>query len=269
MIIPSPFQIKSIVHESSDVYSLALTPVKGEIPAFIPGQFNMLYLYGFGEIALSDSSHPFEKQQTYHTIHAVGSITKAMQHLKEGDQIGMRGPFGSHWPVEKKDCNVLVVAGGIGLTAMRSVLFYLGANREQYKKITVLYGTRTPDSIIYRNEMKQWQEQDIEMQVSVDEPDANWNGHVGVVTSLIPKHLPSPKNTLVLVCGPEIMIKASLSELKNMGIDPKDVYVSMERNMQCAVGFCGHCQYGPYFLCKDGPIFSYEQVQNFLDIEEL
>lgn len=269
MLLPKNYQVTSVIQETQDVFTLALAVKEEKIPSFLPGQFNMLYLFGFGEVPISISGDPSKKDEVVHTVRSVGAVTKAMQKLKKGDEVGIRGPFGTSWPLTKKDCDVLVIAGGLGLAALRSALFYLAANRAQYKKITLLYGARTPDDIFYKNEIEQWKEQGIEVQVSVDQADASWQGHVGVITSLTSKHMPSPQNTLVLLCGPEIMIKFAVQELLRTKIDESAIYISMERNMQCAVGFCGHCQYGPYFLCKDGPIFSYEKLKTWLTIKEL
>ena len=263
------YQVKSVTSETNDTFTLCLSPKGEKIGSFFPGQFNMLYLFGYGEVPISISGDPLHEEELAHTIRAVGAVTQAMQRLKKRDEIGVRGPFGTHWPLNKKECDVLIIAGGIGFAPLRPVLFYLAAHREHYKKKTVLYGTRSPEDILYKNEIDQWKEQGIEIQVTVDRADANWKGNVGVVTTLIGNHLTSPKNTLVLVCGPEIMIKFAIHELMRAETQESDIYVSLERNMQCAIGFCGHCQYGPYFLCKDGPIFSYEQLKDWLMIKEL
>jgi NAD(P)H-flavin reductase len=220
-------------------------------------------------VPISISGDPDKKDELVHTIRAVGAVTQGMQKLKPGDEIGVRGPFGSSWPLSGKDCDVLVIAGGVGLPPLRPALYRLAATRDQYKKITLLYGARTPEDIMYGQDMQRWKEQGLDVKVTVDRGDMSWSGSVGVVTSLIGKHLPNPKNTLVLICGPEIMIKFAVNELLAAETDERNIHISLERNMQCAVGFCGHCLYGPYFLCKDGPIFSYEQLKPLLFIKEL
>ncbi|MBS3905064.1 MAG: FAD/NAD(P)-binding protein [Simkania sp.] len=257
------------MQETHDVFSLSLSAQSERIPSFLPGQFNMLYLFGFGEVPISISGDPSKQEELVHTIRAVGAVTKAMQKLKKGDEVGVRGPFGTHWPLSKKDCDVLVIAGGVGLAPLRPALLYLATHRKDYKTITLLYGARSPDDLFYKQEIQEWEELGFTVKISVDRADVSWRGSVGVITTLINKHLPCPQNTLVLLCGPEIMIKFALHELMRTKIDPREIYISMERNMQCAVGFCGHCQYGPYFLCKDGPVFSYEQLQTWLTIEQL
>jgi NAD(P)H-flavin reductase len=192
-----------------------------------------------------------------------------MQNLKAGDEIGVRGPFGTGWPLLKKQCDVLVIAGGIGLAPLRPALIHLAAHKDQYQNIALLYGARNPNDIIYKKDLEKWQEQGIKIETTVDFADVSWQGGVGVVTSLIKKNIKAPENTLVFICGPEIMIKFAVHELLGSKVDEKNIFMSLERNMQCAVGFCGHCQYGPYFLCKDGPVFSYEQLQHWLMIKEL
>lgn len=261
VLTPKFYKIKSIVQDTPDVFTLALDK---EAP-FLPGQFNMLYSFGIGEAAISISSDP-DSTELRHTIRAVGSVTNSLQKLQAGDEIGVRGPFGTHWPLEKWQGDVLVIAGGIGLAALKSALHVLAGSKQ---KSALLYGTRKAEDILYKKEMEEWKKQGIEIEVTLDFAEPAWKGRVGVVTSLIARHLPRPKNTLVLICGPEIMIHFALHELLGAGAEENNIYISMERNMQCAAGFCGHCQYGPYFLCKDGPVFSYPQIKNFLKIKEL
>lgn len=270
MLIPTLYQVKTIAHDTSDVFTLTLTAKEdGKKMEFLPGQFNMLYHFGFGEVAISISGDPSKQDALVHTIRAVGSVTKRMQELKAGDEIGVRGPFGSQWPLSKKHCDVLVIAGGIGLATLRPALFDLAAQKNQYRDITLLYGTRNPEEIIYKKDLESWQKQGIKIETTVDYADVSWQGQVGVVTSLIKKNMKDPKNTLVFICGPEIMIKFAVQELLGATVDENHIFISLERNMQCAVGFCGRCQYGPYFLCKDGPVFSYAQLQHWLMIKEL
>jgi NAD(P)H-flavin reductase len=162
-----------------------------------------------------------------------------------------------------------MVSGGLGLAPLRPALIHLAANRKQYKNITLLYGARTPEDLLYIKEMEEWKKQGMEIKVSVDRGGETWRGNVGVVTGLIGKYLPDPKNSRVFLCGPEIMMKFAIQELLRFEVPENEIYLSMERNMKCAVGFCGHCQYGPHFMCKDGPIFSFEQVKSWLTIKEL
>lgn len=270
MIIPECYQIQSIFHDTHDVFTLALTKQdQKKRQVFLPGQFNMLYQFGIGEVAISICSSPSDDEMVLHTIRAVGSVTRSLQKLKKGDEIGVRGPFGTHWPLTKKGCDVLLIAGGVGIAALRPVLFSLAQRAHEYQKITLIYGTRTIDDILYKKEMEEWKKQGLDIKVTLDCADIHWQGQVGVVTSLINEHLPNPSNTIVLICGPEIMIQFAVKELMRAQVNEDNVYMSLERNMQCAVGFCGQCQYGPYFLCKDGPVFSYPQIKNYLTIREL
>lgn len=270
MLVPALYQIKTIIHETSDVFTLHLTAKEGGggMP-FFPGQYNMLYSFGIGEVPISISGDPSNCDILLHTIRAMGSVTHAMQKLKAGDEIGVRGPFGRPWPLVKKDCDVMVIAGGIGLAPLRPVLVELAAQKNQYRDITLLYGARRPEEIIYKPDLESWQRQGIKVEITVDHADTNWQGQVGVVTHLIKKNIKNPTNTLVLICGPEIMIKFTMHELLGANVEENNIFMSLERHMQCSVGFCGRCQYGPYFLCKDGPVFSYAQLRNWLMIKEL
>lgn len=269
-MVPKRYQVKSFVQNTRDVFTLILSPLEEKaMTSFLPGQFNMLYLYGFGEIPISISSDPSQKDEIAHTIRAVGAVTQAMQKLEKGDEIGVRGPFGSAWPFSKKGSCVLLIAGGLGFAPLKPALLHLAACRDQYKKISLLYGTRSPEDILYESEMKMWKERGIDIEVSVDKANANWRGNVGVVTSFIGKHVSDPQNTRVFLCGPEIMMKFALLELMRFNIPEDEIYLSLERNMKCATGFCGHCLYGPFFICKNGPIFSYSQLKTLLPIKEL
>jgi NAD(P)H-flavin reductase len=264
VLVPNCYEVLSITHDTADVFTLVLDKQDSSLP----GQFNMLYQFGFGECAISISGNPKENK-TVHTIRAVGSVTRSLQKLQPGDEIGVRGPFGTYWPLEKKGSDLLVIAGGIGFAALRSALFTLAANAKDYQKITLLYGTRKVEDILFKKEMEEWRRLGIDIEVTLDFADPRWKGRVGVVTHLIQHHMPHPENTLVLMCGPEIMIHFALHELLGIGVNENNIYISMERNMQCAAGFCGHCQYGPYFLCKDGPVFCYSQIKNLLTVKEL
>lgn len=270
MLIPTLYQIRSIVQETSDIFSLTLSTKDGsKVAPFLPGQFNMLYHFGFGEVAISISGDPSNQDLFVHTIRALGSVTQSMQRLKIDDEIGVRGPFGSPWPLLKKGCDILIVAGGLGLAPLRPVLFHLASHKDEYHNITLLYGSRSPEEIIYKKELDDWQKQGIKIEAIVDRADINWSGQVGVVTSMIRRNIQNPKNTLAFICGPEIMIRFAVNELLSAEVEENNIFMSLERNMQCAVGFCGHCQYGPYFLCKDGPVFSLEQLHKWIVIKEL
>jgi NAD(P)H-flavin reductase len=224
-----------------------------------------------GESAISISGDPTKKGPLVHTMRAVGTVTKAIDALKVGDEIGLRGPFGTAWPmkeIEGKD--IAIVTGGIGLPPLRPAIYHILANREKYGRVALLYGARTPADLMYPKEVAAWRSRfDMDVQVSVDAPAEGWSGKVGVVTKLIAPAQLAPAKTVALVCGPEIMIHFAMLTLKDNGLDSRNIYVSMERNMKCAVGLCGHCQWGPTFICKDGPVFRYDQVESFFKVREL
>lgn len=271
-MLPARFRVLNRKAETRDTFTLELAPECGQKHFhFAPGQFNMLYIFGAGEIPISISGDPGRPETIVHTTRAVGTVTKVMRQLRRGDTLGVRGPFGSHWPVsEAGGQDVLIVAGGIGLAPLRPALYRFLAQREKYGKIILLYGTRTPEDILYTRELKKWGAQfDMEVQVTVDRSNGTWRGNVGVVPRLIPRAPFDPDCTTALVCGPEVMMRYSVLELLARGVKPESVYISMERNMKCAVGFCGHCQFGPTFICKDGPVFRYDHVRRLFEIREV
>lgn len=270
-MLPKIYQVKAIEQETPEVFTLSLSPQDDRTPSndFLPGQFNMVYQFGIGEAAISISGDPANKEDLVHTIRAVGSVTKSLQKLNIGDPLGIRGPYGRPWPLTTKDCDVLIIAGGVGIAPLRSALYQLAARRSAYRKISLLYGARNPEEIVYAKEMRRWEEQGIDVKITVDHAENEWKGRIGVVTSLIQRQLDKPDNTLVLACGPEIMLKIAVNELLRAEVPVERIFLALERNMQCAEGFCGHCQYGPYFLCKDGPIFSYAELQHWFNIKEL
>jgi len=266
---PVPFKIEKVVPELPDSFTLTLTPQEAEPPfVFAPGQFNMLYAFGHGEVPISLSGNPADTGKLIHTIRNVGSVTAALQKLRAGDSVGVRGPFGSSWPIEAaRDRNVLIMAGGLGLAPLRSAIYYLLANRSDYGTISLLYGSRDPRSILFADEVEEWS-QKIRVSLTVDSASPDWNGQVGVVTELLSQRELVP-NTVALICGPEIMMRFCAYALLDGGLPPADIYVSMERNMKCALGFCGRCQYGPYFVCHDGPVFSFDRVEQLFKIREV
>ncbi|MDZ7288309.1 MAG: FAD/NAD(P)-binding protein [candidate division KSB1 bacterium] len=269
---PAPFLVQRLRQDTHDTFTIEIKPDHGTNGfSFRAGQFNMLYLFGMGEAPISISGDPTKPKILVHTIRAVGTLTKAMRKLKEGDMLGVRGPFGTHWPVEEAAGNdVVIVAGGIGLAPLRPALYSVLAQRQKYGKVVLLYGTRTPADILYRRELEQWRSRlDLEVEVTVDRATPEWRGNVGVVTTLIPKAPFDPHNTVAMVCGPEIMMRFTVLELQKRGVPIEDIYLSMERNMKCAIGFCGHCQFGPTFICKDGPVFRYDRIKELFAKREI
>lgn len=271
-MLPRTYRVQRVRREIADTFTMELEPRDGDdIPAYAPGQFNMLYVFGIGEIPISISGDPEWRASLVHTTRAVGTVSKAMAELGVGDTIGVRGPFGSSWPVaqaEGKD--LVIVAGGIGLAPLRPAMYHALAHRERFGKVILLYGARTPAEMLYRSQLEKWRSHfDLDVLVTVDRATDAWRGSVGVVTRLIPRAQFEPQNSVALVCGPEIMMRFTVAELIKRGIAHDNVFVSMERNMKCAVGMCGHCQYGPYFVCKDGPVFPYSAVERLLMTQEV
>ncbi|MBW1961666.1 MAG: FAD/NAD(P)-binding protein [Deltaproteobacteria bacterium] len=261
---PIPYRIERFKRETHDTFTIELRPVNGNPqPAFAPGQFNMLYVFGIGEIPISISGDPACPETIKHTTRVVGTVTRAMHALKPGDTIGVRGPFGSNWPTDKAEGkDVVIVAGGIGLAPLRPALFDLLANRKEYRRIVLLYGTRTPEDILFKRDLRRWRSHfDLEVHITVDRSMEAWRGNVGVVTTLIPRAPFDPSNAIAFICGPEVMMWYTVEALQQRGVKSEDIFVSMERNMKCATGFCGRCQYGPNFICKDGPVFRYDRVE--------
>ncbi len=271
-MLPMLYRIQRVRQETDDTFTLELVPAdSGDGFSFAPGQFNMLYVFGVGEVPISISSDPGGSPLIQHTTRVVGTVTKAMRLLKRGDMLGIRGPFGTHWPVEEAvGRDVVIVAGGIGLAPLRPALYRLMAHREKYRKIVLLYGTRTPEDILYRRELEHWRGKfDLEIQVTVDRAASSWRGNVGVVTTMISRAPFDPSNTAAFVCGPEVMMRFTVMELQKRGVAAQRTYLSMERNMKCGIGLCGHCQYGPVFTCKDGPVFSFDRIAVLLGRAEV
>ncbi len=271
-MLPQTAVIKRIQYETLDTatYSLAFTdPAVAKRFRFLPGQFNMLYLPGIGEVAISISSDPAQPTALLHTIREAGNVTGAIAQLKKGDLIGVRGPYGSAWPVEKAENNDLIfVSGGIGLAPLRPAIYHIINHRERYKRVTILVGARSPADLLYPKEYDVWREHDIDVVITVDRADDSWRGQVGVVPMMFYRLRPDPRRTVVFSCGPEIMMRFVIYEALARRIPKRCIYLSLERNMKCAVGFCGHCQYGPFFLCKEGPVLSFDRVEPFFGVEE-
>ncbi len=234
-----------------------------------PGQFNMLYLPGVGESAISVSGHDEQHETWLHTVRTAGNVTTALERLGVGGKLALRGPFGVSWPLSLQGRDVLFAAGGIGLAPLRLAIQWAIRERAQLGRITLLYGGRSPSTLLYPRELDEWRQQGVDVQMTVDRFEPDWTGHLGVVPSLIERLDLRPERTTAFTCGPEIMMRYTARGLLTRGVAPSDIWLSMERNMQCAVGFCGHCQFGPTFICKDGPVFRYDKLAPYLDIEGL
>jgi NAD(P)H-flavin reductase len=271
-MLAESYVVRRMQQETYDTFTFELEPKdKTRAFSFAPGQFNMLYVFGVGEVPISISGDPAKSETLVHTTRAVGTVTNAMWKLRSGDLLGVRGPFGTGWPVEEaKGKDVVIVTGGLGLPPLRPSLYQLLSRKQEYGKLVLLYGARTPEDIVYGQEIEQWRKRcDLAVDVTVDRATGQWRGNVGVVTTLIPKATFDPANTIAMVCGPEIMMRFTIAELQRRGIPDESIYFSMERNMKCGFGFCGHCQFGPFFVCKDGPVFRYDRVKPFFGKGEI
>ena len=271
-MIPRPFEITNVNWETGagDIYTWVLEPLDGKGFSFKPGQFNMLFAHGQGEVPISICADS-ESGPLIHSTRAVGGVTKGMLKLKKGDVIGVRGPFGTHWPIEDlKGKDIVLLTGGMGLPPLRPVIYHILNHRDDYGKVSLLYGARTPLDIVYRAELEAWLHQkSIDVLLTVDRAEGQWQGNVGVVPQLLQQIEINADDTRVMMCGPEVMMHFSQMALNKLGIADEQIYLSMERNMKCAIGHCGHCQWGPHFICKDGPVFRFDRIRDLFAIHEL
>jgi NAD(P)H-flavin reductase len=270
-----PLNWARIVSVESEIPDVSTYGLRFEDPAirstytFEAGQFNMLYVPGFGEAAISISSDPGDPTTILHTVRFVGNVTRAISRLQAGSLVGVRGPFGSAWPLsELTGKDLFIACGGIGLPPLRPALHHIVNHRESFGKVTLLYGARSPAELMYVKEYDRWREAKIEVETTVDRADSTWDGRVGVVPMWFYNFRIDPHNTAVLTCGPEIMIRFVIFEALARRVTPESIYVSLERNMKCGQGSCGHCQIGPYFICKDGPVFRFDALEPFFNVEE-
>jgi NAD(P)H-flavin reductase len=230
----------------------------------------MLYAFAEGEIPISISGDPADLDRITLTIRAVGSLSRAIANAKADASIGVRGPFGSAWPVESAEQqDIVLVAGGIGLAPLRPLIYTITANRARYQNVSLLAGARSPDIVLYRSEIDRWRRQGIDVRLTVDAAAPGWTGPVGPVTTLIPHVRFDPQRTVAFIVGPEIMMRFVVQAMAQRGVATDRLFVSMERNMKCALGFCGHCQFGSAFICKDGPVFAYSKLEPWLAIRNL
>lgn len=237
---------------------------------FQPGQFNMVYVHGVGEVPLSIAGDPAEPTRLVHTLRAVGNVTRAMERLRTGEGLGLRGPYGSSWPLDAaRGCDLLFVAGGLGLAPLRPAILHALRHRDDYGRITILYGARSPADLLYRDELERWRGRfDLRVEATVDRAGRDWRGPVGVVTRLL-DDTPIEPDDVVLMCGPEVMMRFVARALAARGLPPEALWVSLERSMKCGVGLCGHCQLAGSFVCKDGPVYRYDRVAPLMAVREL
>ncbi len=269
--VPQVYRVDGVRRELSDTVTLELKPISGRRPSFEPGQFNMLYVLGIGEVPISMSGDRTDDAIFVHTVRDVGTVSGALANLETGATIGVRGPFGTSWPVSAAEgADVVMVAGGLGIAPLRPAIYHILANRKRYGRVAVLFGSRNPTDMLYRHELEDWRRRlDVEIEVTVDHAASDWRGNVGVVPALIPRFVFDPEETVALVCGPEVMMRFTVSALHEAGVPADHIYLSMERNMKCAIGLCGHCQFGPAFICKDGPVMRYDRIASIFAMREI
>jgi NAD(P)H-flavin reductase len=264
-MLPSPVRVLRTRRETADTVTLTL---EAPFPS-LPGQFNMLYAFAVGEVPISMSGDPARTSEMMHTIKAVGAVSRALSGVKKGAVIGVLGPFGRPWPLDAlRGMDVIVVAGGLGLAPLRPAVHHLIANRGDYGRVSVLVGARTPGDLLYRAELDRWDGKGVSTLVTVDRAGPDWRGRVGVAPALLQDVPLDPERTAALVCGPEVMMRFTVRDLLRRGLAEDRIHVSLERNMECAVGFCGHCQLGPEFVCKDGPVFQFDRIRHWFWLRE-
>ena len=269
--LPIEAEVMACTHETASIFNLHVSFVERQRHhsyAFHPGQFNMVYLYGVGEVPISIISDPDEKHVLSHTIRALGRVTKALQKLPVGARIGIRGPYGQGWPLHKvQGKDIVIVTGGLGCAPSVSIINYILARRSQYGKLKILQGVKHSDDFIFRKQYDEWkQSPNTEIHIAADQAGPKWPWSVGYVTDMIETLDLQPNNTIAMMCGPEMMMHTAINALGKKGIAEQDIYLSMERNMECGIGHCGHCQYGGLFVCKDGPVFAYPEIKSLFKV---
>lgn len=270
-MVPRRYAITRVREDTRDTFTLMLDPVDGEPFTFRAGQFTMLHAFGVGEVPISISGDPRNPAPLEHTIRNVGAVTRALVNAKPGTEVGVRGPFGTTWDAADAVGNdVVFVTGGIGLAPLRPAILDVLAERERYGKVLLLYGSRTPEDILYGPEMRRWADlDDVNVQMTVDNAPYGYKGKVGFVTELITRAGFDPRQAFAFVCGPEAMMRAATSALTTRGVSPSRIRLSMERSMKCGIGLCGHCQLRELFICVDGPVLSYARLEPLMKVREL
>lgn len=269
-MVPASFGLTRKRQDTEDTWTLELEPLDGEAFPFAPGQFTMLSAAGAGEVPISISGDPDQPERLIHTVRSVGMATRAICASEPERTLSVRGPFGRSWPVEQiEGADVVIAAGGIGLAPLRPAVLRLLARRERYGRLVLLYGGRAPDQLLYMDELIAWSERALEVLVTVDSAGPEWLGHVGVVTRLVNRAALDGPGTVAMCCGPEVMMRFAVAALRQVGVPSERIYAAMERNMQCGIGICGHCQLGPTLVCRDGPVYRWSELEPWLAIREL
>lgn len=269
--VPMVAEIVERIDEAKGIFTLRLRlrdPEQAARYSFVPGQFNMVYLYGVGEVPISIVSDPLDEHGLDHTIRAVGRVTEGLACLQAGAQVGIRGPFGRGWPVDAaQGKDVLIITGGLGCAPVVAMIEYVLRRREQFGRLVIMQGVKHSSDLIYHDKYTRWAAMpDTRVLIAANSADAVWPWHVGRVTDLFEQAQLDPARTVSMMCGPEGMMLAAADALLARGHDAGQIYLSMERNMQCAVGHCGHCQFGSRFICRDGPVFAYSEIADLMRV---
>jgi len=262
-------EIVDIVDETSNIKTFMLKPREGI--GFRAGQFMDVTVPGVGEAPFTPSSDHNVKGRVDFTIMSAGRVTRILHGMKTGDRLGLRGPYGTAYPLDKfKFKEIFIVGGGVGLAPLRALLYALFNQIGDYKKIMVRYGARTSKDLVYKQEIDSWRQKGskVDVELTVDVGDDIWKGNVGIVTTILKDLKLDMDNAVSVVCGPPIMMKFVTIKLLDMGFADRNIYLSMEKNMSCGIGKCGHCRIGPYYACKDGPVFTYDKIKDLSNIWE-
>jgi len=265
--LPVKTQLEEVITETPTIKTFVMRPEGGL--SFETGQFIELSVPGLGEAPFTPSSSPAEHDKMDVTIMKVGAVTDMLHSLSPGATLGVRGPYGKGYPLDEfAGKEVLIVGGGVGLAPLRSLLFTLFADQNRFPRIVLCYGARTPADMVYKDGLEEWgQKSGVEVLITVDEGDSEWRGNVGVVTTLLDKVSVDADSTPAVVCGPPVMMKFTTFKLQEMGFPPENIYLSMEKNMSCGLGKCGHCRLGQYYVCKEGPVFTYDKLIGIQNID--
>jgi len=262
-------EIIEVISETANIKTFRFKP-KTEIP-FRAGQFMDVTVPGIGEAPFTPSSNHSKTGTLDFTIMAAGRVTKILHGMQKGEIVGLRGPYGTEYPLKEfKGKELLIIGGGVGLAPLRALLYALFNDANDYKRIVVKYGARTPKDIVYKTEIDTWRSHGphVDIQVTTDVGDNEWKGNVGLVTTVLKELNMDLANAASIVCGPPIMMKFVTFKVLDLGFKPEQIHLSMEKNMSCGIGKCGHCRIGPYYACKDGPVFTYDKIKDLPKIWE-
>jgi NAD(P)H-flavin reductase len=269
-MVPEPMALLSKRMDAPDIWTLELDASGAAGFTFAPGQFTMLSAGGSGEVPISISGDTDRPDRLVHTVRVVGLATQAICAAEPGGLLGVRGPFGRAWPVEQAEgADVVIAAGGIGLPPLRPAILNMLVHRERYGRLVLLYGARSPDQLLFTAELDDWSRRGLDVHVTVDSAGPEWLGRVGVVTRLVRHAGVDGERTIAMCCGPEVMMRFMVAALQEAGVAAGRIHASMERNMQCGIGLCGHCQLGPTLVCRDGPVYPWSELERWLAIREL